>query len=309
MQNKKYSLTRSVFNSVQSFTASYNEVVKEIVLNCIIFPMEREDKDGKKKMLTIETLWDTGCGGCLISKDLVNKMGLKSHRTIKHYDSGKMYDKNCYEAFIYLPNGITVPVELMEKELSDSPVIIGMDIICRGNLFVNNVNSKTIVRFDMPEKERIIDNEKAAMFKIEEPDKIYRDQNENSIRLEYGKIVYSLRYQCKVSTPQPNTKTLKVLAAWDSGAGMSMISRSLASKLNVKIVGSLLMGNVDSIHKINTCLINIHLWDERAIPVLVGIQDKDERADLLIGMDIISLGNLLIESIGLETSLMFQLPN
>ena len=69
------------------------------------------------------------------------------------------------------------------------------------------------------------------------------------------------------------------------------------------------MMSVNSPQIVDTCFVNVHLFDGSDIPVFAGIQDEDERQDLLIGMDIISMGNFSIESIGFETSLLFKLPN
>jgi hypothetical protein len=308
MKNENYSLTRSSFDSINSFTVKYNEIVKEIIIDCALSPVEKLGFFNAGREFPVRAVWDTGCAGCLITRDFANKIGLKSHRKAKHYYKESYFEKNCYMAYIHLPNGIGVPVELAEVKWSSTPIIIGMDIICKGNFFIENTTLNTLVRFDMSQNERINVSKPGMDFKIEVPDLITEEPKENSILLEYGQIVRSLRYQCKISTPEPNTETLTVLSAWDTGATRSMISKSLAAKLNVRTVGKLMMMSVNSPQKVDTCFVTVHLFDGSAITVLAGIQDEDERQDLLIGMDIISIGNFSIESIGNETSLLFKLP-
>ena len=306
---KNYSLTRSSFDSINSFTVKYNEIVKEIVIDCALSPIEKMGFFNAGKEFPMRAVWDTGCAGCQITRDFANNIGLKSHRKAKHYYKGSYSEKNCYMAYIHLPNGIGVPVELAEVKWSSTPIIIGMDIICKGNFFIENTTLNTLVRFDMSQNERINVSKPGMDFKIEVPDLITEEPKENSILLEYGKIVQSLHFQCKISTPQPNIKPLTVLAAWDTGAERSMISKSLAAKLNVRRIGKMSMMSVNSPQIVDTCFVNVHLFDGSDIPVFAGIQDEDERQDLLIGMDIISMGNFSIESIGFETSLLFKLPN
>lgn len=301
MKNKNYSLTRSEFGSRRSFSIQYNKIVKEILIDCAISLRS----DGER--IPVKTIWDTGSGGGLVSLDFANKLGLKSHRKVGHYYKGAMFDKNCYLVYLHLPNDIIIPIELMEANLPADYIVIGMDIIARGNFSLENKDSKTIVSFEMPCIERVDASEIGMTFEIEEPQLINIDPLLNSIRLDYGDIVRALFYQCKISTPETGSKLLAVLADWDTGAGLSMISKSLAAKLNVKITGRSLFRSVNKAQRLDMCLVNVHLFEGNEIPVLVAIQDEDERGDLIIGMDIIGLGKFLIKSIGDETSLEFVL--
>jgi hypothetical protein len=85
MQNKNYSLTTMVFNGVRSFTAQFDEIVKRILIDCMISPGEKPSHINQGKTYPIKTLWDTGCAGCLIKKDFAKKIGLVSHRKFNHY--------------------------------------------------------------------------------------------------------------------------------------------------------------------------------------------------------------------------------
>lgn len=298
-----------------SFTAKFNRVVDSVLIDCAISPFIEAGKSDLSKTQSVKCLWDTGCGGNLISKSLVQKMGLIPFRKRGHFFKGLLIDKNSYLVYVHLPNGIALPVETMETDFLSEPFVIGMDIINKGNFSIENSTNKTVVRFEMSQEETMDESnieknlDPSKIFEIEEPQSVTEDPVENSIILEYAGKVNSLLFHCKASLPQNESKKINILAVWDTGAMMCMISKHLAEKLQVVKCGKRGFGSVNGPCILDICLVNLYLYDGSIITVLAGIQDEDERQDFIIGMSVIGMGNFTIECSEEETKMTFELLN
>jgi len=103
-------------------------------------------------------IWDTGATGTVITQKVVNDLGLKQVG-VTQLDTvgGEKDDAPLYLVAIFLPNLVYVS-ELMVVEASvtgNAEVLVGMDIIGRGDFAVTNRDRKTVFSFRMPSLERI----------------------------------------------------------------------------------------------------------------------------------------------------------
>lgn len=97
-------------------------------------------------------LWDTGATGSAITRSLAARLGLSptGMRVVKH--AGGSSPSNTYLVNLHLPNGVAiigVPVTEF-AETTDFEMIVGMDIIIRGDFAVTNTNGQTWVSFRVP---------------------------------------------------------------------------------------------------------------------------------------------------------------
>jgi predicted aspartyl protease len=122
------------------------------------FIISGEVKVDDPRIYYTKALWDTGATNCAITKNAADAIGLKpvSQAYVGHADGRTL--KNVYLVNIYLPNRIAfvgVRVTECESVIGNFDVIIGMDIITRGDLSITNKDNKTIVSYRFPSIETI----------------------------------------------------------------------------------------------------------------------------------------------------------
>jgi predicted aspartyl protease len=98
-----------------------------------------------------EALWDTGASGTVISKTVVDKLGLKPIGKSKVFHANGESIVNVYAVNLFLPNQVAFQfVKVTEGVLSGFDLLIGMDIITTGDFSITNVGGKTTFSFRFP---------------------------------------------------------------------------------------------------------------------------------------------------------------
>lgn len=109
-------------------------------------------KNGDVSFETV-ALWDTGATNTCISQGLVSKLNLiPTGRKTVCTPSGQAI-QSTYLVDIDLPNNVhiqQIPVFGSELDSQGIGVLIGMDIICRGDFSVSNFKGVTTFTFRMP---------------------------------------------------------------------------------------------------------------------------------------------------------------
>ena len=105
------------------------------------------------------SLWDTGATSTSISKRLVSQLQLPPISKAHISCAGQPYESNVYMVDLHLPNGVTVKnVKVTEFENNNRfDVLVGMDIITRGDFAITNAGGKTVCSFRMPSEIEHID--------------------------------------------------------------------------------------------------------------------------------------------------------
>lgn len=102
-------------------------------------------------------IWDTGATGSVITPRVVKECGLKTiGLSIRNTASGTEM-ANDYLVNLWLPNRMLIynlRVAQM-KIVGGVDILIGMDIINKGDLAISNLNGKTVFSFRMPSLECI----------------------------------------------------------------------------------------------------------------------------------------------------------
>lgn len=104
-------------------------------------------------------------------------------------------------------------------------------------------------------------------------------------------------------------KTVKVKGLWDTGATGSVINRSIADTLGIKPIGRTKVHHADGESETNVYLVNILLPNNVGIPGVRVTEGKITGADMLIGMDIITLGDFSITNHKGVTVMSFRIPS
>ena len=112
-------------------------------------------------------------------------------------------------------------------------------------------------------------------------------------------------------TVKNNEHSNKVLALWDTGATITCISDDLVSKLNLISTGKMTIKTPSGSKIVNTYLISIILPNTVEIKdVMVCDSDiGDQGIDILIGMNIINLGDLAVTNHFGQTIFTFRIPS
>lgn len=99
-------------------------------------------------------LWDTGATGCVISKRVIRDLdlksvGIQSVYTASSGDEAIQMDE--YRIHLMLPNKTIVPfLHVIEGTLNGFDMLVGMDVITRGDFAITHKDGNTIFSFQIP---------------------------------------------------------------------------------------------------------------------------------------------------------------
>ena len=96
-------------------------------------------------------LWDTGATHCVISAAIVDTFGLIPVGMVEAYHVEGMYMAEVFIVNITLPNDVMFPnLEVTKAEIPGADVLVGMDVIGRGDFAVTNQEGGTKFTFRIP---------------------------------------------------------------------------------------------------------------------------------------------------------------
>jgi predicted aspartyl protease len=103
---------------------------------------------------------------------------------------------------------------------------------------------------------------------------------------------------------------IKVRAAWDTGAEQSLISVESAKRLNLQSlsVSDIIMPTGETA-SCNVYLVNVYLANGRKVSPLAVLEGMPGEYDMLIGMDIITLGDFAVTNGNGATVFSFRMPS
>lgn len=131
-----------------SFTRKYNNFDGRIITH--------EQIKYNNKCISVTALWDTGSTYTCISEKLIEKFGMDSNSDLDFVStsSGKIKSKT-YDIIVILDDKLEVPVDaLKHNHIHEESVdlLIGMDIIFRGDFAISTYNDETCFSFRYPSK-------------------------------------------------------------------------------------------------------------------------------------------------------------
>lgn len=142
---------------MEAFTLTYSKLsrvlISEVVITKEITPrmsgtLDVRDYNSKK----YRAIWDTGAAGSVITEKVVKELDLKPTGMVKVSTVNGERDANTYIVNIWLPNKVVVGnLKVTEGELpGEDEVLIGMDIISKGDLAITNYGGKTVFTYRFP---------------------------------------------------------------------------------------------------------------------------------------------------------------
>lgn len=142
-------------------------------------------------------------------------------------------------------------------------------------------------------------------------------KSNHAFTIEYNSRVAQLLTACWIcesfnpsllngKTPPPMNE---FMGLWDTGATGTVISKDIVAKLGLQPTGKVLSYHANGCSTVNTYMINISLPNNLAFhSVTVSVGDLNG-FDVLIGMDIISLGDFSISAKNGNTIFSFRIPS
>lgn len=141
-----------------AITRRFEEKVDCIVTESYVYaPVDLSLCKDVKRVKVVRSLWDTGASVTLISARVAKVLELTSigKSGVSGYNEG-VDVKDTYCVHVGLPTGdIITNIMAMEFDSDEYDVVIGMDIICKGDLAVTNQDEKTTFSFRIPSEEEI----------------------------------------------------------------------------------------------------------------------------------------------------------
>ena len=135
----------------------------------------------------------------------------------------------------------------------------------------------------------------------------------NTFHSVYPGLARELVNEVKLSKPLPNAKTILTRALWDTGATGSAITPSVVKKLNLSPTGVTTVKGVGSESQRSTYLIHLHLPNRMVVGPLKVTECDELKADksvgILVGMDVIGIGDFAVSNYNGRTSFTFRYPS
>lgn len=140
-----------------------------------------------------------------------------------------------------------------------------------------------------------------------------------AFNVSYDEIAYDLISPVSVLPgsadgipPNSTASAVEVMALWDTGATVSCIKPQLRERLNLPVVqeqGPKVITGVGGVIEVYTTIVNIRLTRNLEIEYCpVSVADFPGNEDILIGMDIITMGDFAVSNTGGKTSFSFAMP-
>lgn len=139
-----------------SFTIKANTIHNRLVSTCWVYESwTPEDGAPQPPRKQYNALWDTGATNSMLTKQVAEDLGLEPEGyTNVYHVGGEEVNVPHYFVNLVLLTGVHFPsVSVAEGVLLGHDVLIGMDIINRGDFAVSNRNGATSFSFRIPSVE------------------------------------------------------------------------------------------------------------------------------------------------------------
>ena len=136
------------------FTSSYPGLSDKLINQVDVYPYYTDD-GGVFKMPSIfnpvyNALWDTGANKTVVSHTLAEKLKLKNISQTNVATAGGNKTALLHSIYIVLPNNVIINTIAAELPIEQCDLLIGMDVIGKGDFIVSNFEGKTCFTFRMP---------------------------------------------------------------------------------------------------------------------------------------------------------------
>lgn len=125
-----------------------------------------------------------------------------------------------------------------------------------------------------------------------------------------SRVALGPAFKRQINTNVPPSFPDKLIAVWDTGATGTTITRDLAQRLQLDEIGEVEIHGVTGSEICRRFLVSLHLPNRVIIPELeVTDCAGDIGCEVLIGMDVISLGDFAVSNFLGGTTFTFRIPS
>ena len=137
-----------------AFTLHEDSIIREIITDCSVsIPFDPRSGRPHPPTLNIKALWDTGATNCAITKNVIDKLRLIPFTKVEVGHANGSDWQDAYKLNILLPNDVgffNLNATQCVSINGNFDIIIGMDLITRGDFAITNQHGKSVVSFRMP---------------------------------------------------------------------------------------------------------------------------------------------------------------
>ena len=184
-----------------AFTLQEDKILGVIIVDCLISSAYHPVLDRGKpmpKLIPVKALWDTGATHCVITQNVIDKLGLGPHDKAEVHHGGGKSIEDVYKVNIGLPNELMIPhinVTKGQATTGEFDLVIGMNLITLGDFAITNLNGKTTVSFRIPSTVMIDFNDGETI--ITQPEKgDAKDKQDNKPKNPYSGISQNAHCPC-----------------------------------------------------------------------------------------------------------------
>ena len=141
------------------YTQRNPDIIEAIVSECrICHAVDFKNGEFPSKVYSSQNaVWDTGATNTLISSKVVMELGITPYGKSGFSSANDIVEANVYEIHLAIPPaGVVCNVLAMEKDDEDYDVVIGMDVISKGDFVLTNHDGHSTFSFRLPSQEEII---------------------------------------------------------------------------------------------------------------------------------------------------------
>jgi predicted aspartyl protease len=143
-------------NPPKALTYDYSGLATMLETRCSVSAYSPVCPNNTNQPSKFNALWDTGAMASVISTNVVNLLGLKPIGKTRIFHANGESIVYTYLVNIYFQNGIEFQSLLVTGGLlSDTDVLIGMDIISKGDFAVSAFDGDTKMSFQVPSTHEI----------------------------------------------------------------------------------------------------------------------------------------------------------
>ena len=133
-----------------SFQVASGELLKELVSDCAVAAFQGYDRVGGD-LTPFKALWGTGATNSVITERVVAECNLVPTGQVRLEGINSSHIANTYVVSILLHGMVLFPVlTVTEGDFTGADVLIGMDIISRGDFAVTNKDGETAFMYRYP---------------------------------------------------------------------------------------------------------------------------------------------------------------
>ena len=134
-----------------AFTQRYDGLANVLRSECIVSQAFDPASPERPDTCTVTCVWDTGATNSVISPRLVEALKLVPTGRMPVNDARGTKISNTYIVNVMLPNNVEIPfLQVTEGILLGFDMLVGMDIISKGDFSVSCPEGKTVFSFRLP---------------------------------------------------------------------------------------------------------------------------------------------------------------